>query len=91
MNGSILSLSTHLEVAKVLLPELHLLLHPPQLFWVEHPRQCLMRLSATFVRGCVKVEVVGHAITVHGFLDLVASCLRLLVTSQRLQAAAVAS
>lgn len=73
-----------LEVAKVLLPELHFFLNALQLIWRKAGADAVVGLAGTLVGRGVEEEVVGHAIAVHGLLDLLPCLLCLLQPTQRL-------
>ena len=75
-----------LEVAKVLLTELHLLLDSLQLALVKGASQAVVCLPGALVRGGVEEEVVRLAVAVHGGLYLEPCLLCLCHSCQRLQA-----
>ena len=73
-----------LEVAKILLPKLHLFLNALQLIWRKAGADAVMCLAGTLVGRSVEEEVVGNAVTVHRLFDLLARLFSLLHSSQSL-------
>ena len=71
-----------LEVAKVLLSELHFFLDAFQLFRGKAGADAVVGLAGALVGRGVEEEVVGHTVSVHGMLDLLPCLLSLLHPSQ---------
>jgi hypothetical protein len=76
---------THLEVAKVLLAQLHLLLEAGDLGLVKTARNVLRRLAGPPIGAHVEVELVGLPVRLYNISYLAPGLYRLLVPSRRLR------